>query len=194
MEETNDNHEFWVFLRPDGHVIASARTDFYETAQQAEADTWDNPLKRPEGEWSTQTRTQWDADSRQCLRGRCDHLDPTRRRNGREEPTPQPQAPMPRIHAAMPEQDWKAAMERVTLAMTSITAVVAQVWEPMKDMWASVVRTMHTVRIDAPHDQVCASGTGTATCFCACAACYDVSDDRPTYRCHCDFCDCKEDA
>ncbi len=191
-EDTKDEADkvFWVFRRTDGHAITSARADFYDTTAMIEGEMWDPDSPRPEGTWSAETKEEWDANTGPCLRGVCAHAAPQRTRRGKIEPTPK-REPFPRVHEAMPEEDWKKAMERVTLAVTAVTAVVAQVWEPMKDMFASVVKTMHTVRIDAPHDQVCASGTNSGTCFCACAVCFDADGDGP---CVCDFCGCKEDA
>ncbi len=187
------DREFWVFRRTDGHAITSARADVYDTTAMIEGEMWNPDIPRPLGTWTAETGEEWDANTRDCMRGVCAHAAPQRMRRGKVEPTPK-REPLPRVHKAMPEEDWKAAMERVTLAMTAVTAVVAQVWEPMKALYASVVTTMHTVRIDAPHDQVCASETNSGTCFCACASCYEVADEEHPNICVCDFCGCKEDA
>jgi hypothetical protein len=180
----NAPKKFYVFRRPDGHAITSAIADYYETVEQCEAETWDPYAGgRPEGEWSLETREQrWDASTRQCLRGRCGHNRVVGRPTVTADTSP------------MPEAEWMKAMDTVATAFTALQAHVAMRFTALKTVFASAVDLMHTVRIDAPHTQVCASELGGGTCFCACVVCFDAGNDEISPSCVCDFCGCKVDA
>lgn len=171
----DDEPAFWVFRRRDGHAITSARTDHYDVPAMVEEEMWDPDASRPDGEWSAETREEWDTNTRECLRGRCEHTAPQRMRRGRVESTP--------AKPAATEETWQSAMVRVLPMLESVKAQMLAVWNDVKPAVAAMAHVVHTLRVVGDHADLCAAGR-TGRCFCACRAC--TNSDGVCACAHCD--------
>jgi hypothetical protein len=164
----NGDPEFWVFRRPDGHVITSGRTDYYESGEEIEKEAWDDYAKKIEGEWTAETRTQFDANTVMCLVGKCEH--------GRIDTSV---SPLP--------ADWAESLARVTRSFEELTKAWEGAFARVAPVFDVLKRTMHDTRISFPdHARMCSNTHGGSLCFCSCRAC--VTTDG---GCGCAHCGCE---